>query len=245
MSEDQLPLALDLPMPRLGLARRKGLDKFCLYCGHPGDTRDHVPPRALLIEPWPNNLRTVPACADCNRSWSLDEEHLAIVLALIGHTPHLLSQVEEGGKFDRALTSSTRREDLILTSLSVSDDGRVQLEPNKARITRIIEKVVFGLHALRYGRGSDQSDFTCVLVAGPGEDLSPCLTSALWLRPGIRRKRWTTVQPDVFSFLFAKSWLARDPPLYCFVDLHGTMVAAVGCPSPLTRKRSRLSSPPW
>lgn len=100
-----------LPLSPASPGRQKGLVQFCLYCGRPADTREHVPPKALLEQPWPNNLRTVPACGDCNGSWSLDEEYLAIVLAQIGHAPHLAAKVDGGGKFDRALKSSPKLHD--------------------------------------------------------------------------------------------------------------------------------------
>jgi len=234
-----------LPLGPANPRRQRGQKQFCLYCGCPADSREHVPPKALLEEPWPNNLRTVPACGECNRSWSLDEEYLAIVLAHVGHAPHLTAKVEDGGKFDRALKSSPSLDDRIIRSLSVADDGRGQFQPEMERITKVVEKVAFGLHALRYGRGASRSDFSCIAIAGPGEELPPPLIPALWIWPGIRRKPWTKVQQRVFRFLFAKGWLAGDAPLYCFIDLHDTLVAVVSCPPPVARRKGRLPSAPW
>src|SRR5690606_29641066 len=136
----------------------------------------------------------------------LDEEYLAIVLAHVGHAPHLAAKVDDGGTFDRALKSSPNLDDRIIRSLSVADDGRVHFQPEMERITRVVEKVAFGLHALRYGRGANRSDFSCIAIAGPGEELPPPLLPALWIWPGIRRKPWTKVQHRVFRFLFAKGW---------------------------------------
>jgi hypothetical protein len=113
------------------------------------------------------------------------------------------------------------------------------------RITKVVEKVAFGLHALRCGRGASRSDFSCIAIAGPGEELPPPLIPALWIWPGVRRKPWTTVQQRVFRFLFAKGWMAGDAPLYCFIDLHGTLVAVVSCPPPVARRKGRLPSAPW
>ena len=44
--------------------------KSCLYCGSTADTKDHVPPKALLEKPYPKNCRTVPACKSCNLGFS-------------------------------------------------------------------------------------------------------------------------------------------------------------------------------
>ena len=38
------------------------LNNICPYCGDYGDTRDHVPSKALLDRPFPNDLPVVPAC---------------------------------------------------------------------------------------------------------------------------------------------------------------------------------------
>src|ERR1039458_8473991 len=56
--------------------------KLCAYCGQEKKlTADHVPPKLLLEHPWPANLLTVPACADCNLSFKSDDEYTRTVLA--------------------------------------------------------------------------------------------------------------------------------------------------------------------
>lgn len=52
----------------------------CAYCGTKPDTRDHVPSRVLLDEPYPLNLPTVDACEDCNASFSRDEQYIACLI---------------------------------------------------------------------------------------------------------------------------------------------------------------------
>jgi len=39
--------------------RNKG---FCVHCGGPSETIDHVPSKVLLDEPYPENLMAAPAC---------------------------------------------------------------------------------------------------------------------------------------------------------------------------------------
>ena len=53
---------------------------FCLYCGRGTETREHVPSRVLLDEPYPENLPVVGACEECNRGYSLDEEYVACLI---------------------------------------------------------------------------------------------------------------------------------------------------------------------
>src|SRR5262245_62097325 len=53
---------------------------WCVYCGRDTETRDHVPSRIFLDEPYPENLPVVPACRRCNESFSLGEEYLACLV---------------------------------------------------------------------------------------------------------------------------------------------------------------------
>lgn len=53
---------------------------MCVYCGTYPDTRDHVPSKVLLDEPYPPELPVVCACQMCNTSFSLDEQYLACFL---------------------------------------------------------------------------------------------------------------------------------------------------------------------
>jgi len=55
----------------------------CAYCGASPDTRDHVPSRVFLDEPYTCNLPVVPACRECNDSFSLYEEYLACLLGCV------------------------------------------------------------------------------------------------------------------------------------------------------------------
>jgi len=52
----------------------------CVDCAGANETIDHVPSRVLLDEPYPENLSGVPACLQCNQSFSADEEYLACLI---------------------------------------------------------------------------------------------------------------------------------------------------------------------
>ena len=55
----------------------------CAYCGNEKKlTRDHVPPKVLFSQPLPDNMRVVPACAECNESFKKDDEYTRTVVAL-------------------------------------------------------------------------------------------------------------------------------------------------------------------
>ena len=56
------------------------LTGLCVYCGGPPETKDHVPPKVLLDEPYPDNLPTVPSCATRNGNCSLHEQYVACLV---------------------------------------------------------------------------------------------------------------------------------------------------------------------
>lgn len=236
-----------LPLP-IGHARSKAPQQlWCVYCGSRlADSRDHVPPKVLLEKPLPNNLRTVPSCRLCNEGWSLDEEYTVVALAQVGIAPHLTAKVLSGGSVDRALSTSPALDDRIIGSLSVADDGRVWFAPEKHRIARVAGKIAFGLYCLRYGLGHAMRSFETVGLYGPGDEVPEQIIAAQHIWPGARRKRWTVVQQGVFSFVFAKGWMATDPPLFCMINFHETLFAVVACPAPIGRgAKRRLRDKPW
>ena len=55
----------------------------CVYCGFTTESRDHIPPKVFLDEPFPGNLHIVPACQKCNIGNSLDEEYVVCLLECI------------------------------------------------------------------------------------------------------------------------------------------------------------------
>lgn len=54
---------------------RRSKDMLCIYCGESAHTREHCPPRSFFPEhDFPDNLRVLPACENCNRGFSHAEE---------------------------------------------------------------------------------------------------------------------------------------------------------------------------
>jgi hypothetical protein len=54
---------------------------LCAICGIESltVTRDHIPPKGLFGKPLPDNLITVPACPQCNRDASGDDEYFRLL----------------------------------------------------------------------------------------------------------------------------------------------------------------------
>lgn len=60
----------------------------CIYCGAEisrkagTETKDHVPPKKFFEEPYPPNLKWVPACQKCNNSFGLTDEYIRVIFLL-------------------------------------------------------------------------------------------------------------------------------------------------------------------
>src|SRR5690242_16264078 len=52
----------------------------CIYCGGLAETRDHVPSKCLLEQPYPTNLPVVGCCDSCNQNFSKDEQYFVCLL---------------------------------------------------------------------------------------------------------------------------------------------------------------------
>ncbi len=98
----------------------KRLKGICAYCGAPANSRDHVPSKAFLDEPFPPNLPISESCSECNNRFSIDEEYLSCLIECVIHgtteptdrfrlkaaktlraKPSIAARIESGKKFDR------------------------------------------------------------------------------------------------------------------------------------------------
>lgn len=90
----------------------------CTYCGEGlPETRDHVPSKILLDEPFPTNLPVVTCCEKCNYKFSLDEEYFASIIecAVWGTTDiNVLSRE----KIKRSLSRNHELQNRIETSFT-------------------------------------------------------------------------------------------------------------------------------
>lgn len=56
---------------------RKDTNNYCLYCGEKADSREHLPSKAFLNRPYPDELSIIPACSKCNNGYSDDERYVS------------------------------------------------------------------------------------------------------------------------------------------------------------------------
>lgn len=118
------------------------LDTMCSYCGASPDTRDHVPSKILLNEPFPDNLPVVPCCDKCNQSFSLDEEYIACLIecVLCGTT-----DVEnlKRDKVKKILKEKELLRQKIANSI-IEIDGQISFNVELERLKNVILKLAKG-----------------------------------------------------------------------------------------------------
>ena len=122
----------------------------CVFCGGPEETRDHVPSRALLDSPFPDNLPVVPACWSCNNGFSRDEEYLVCLVeaAVVGSADPSKIRRERVAKI-------LRRSPKLRAAI---DEGRttgcgvIQFTADTERVRNVILKLARGHAYYELGR---------------------------------------------------------------------------------------------
>ena len=207
-------------------------DRECVYCGRRADSREHVPPRLLLEKPYPENLRTLPACRACNQGFSLDEQYFLVLLGQIATSSKLAQKIEPGGVLDRALTRAPALDERVVSALEVDDDGRVVIRPEHDRVQRVIAKVAHGLYVLRYRRNPRLRDVEPIAAYPYNlKDQRPPDIILGTYSERFRPKRWIHVQPRIFSYVFVRR-PGRKHQLCCIMDFHETLWGVACLPPP-------------
>ena len=203
--------------------RPRGAERpdWCIYCRRAADTKDHVPPKLVLETPRPFDHPTVPACFACNNGFSKDEEYFLTVLAMTSAAPSLIARVREGGKVDRALKRSPAFAERIERQAVVTPGGKVGLQPEQARVNRVIAKIAVGLSHVRGKRVSIEDVAVLTYPLSPPNPVPDSIKSLAYTEK-FRPRRWRVIQPGVFSYL----WIPKSfvPPCY-LMDFHGSLWA--------------------
>lgn len=116
---------------------------MCAYCGAEPDTRDHVPSKVLLDEPFPPELPVVESCGKCNASFSVDEQYLACFLECV-----LSGTTEPSGvrrnKVSRILNETPALRSRIAASRRTDEAGAQFWDPEVDRVRRVVTKLARG-----------------------------------------------------------------------------------------------------
>lgn len=132
----------------LHLLRYNKRDEYsCVYCLEKANSREHLPSRIFLDEPYPSKLAILPSCVRCNNSFSSDEQYLA---CLIDYVQYKLEKLEcvRRNKIKRTFQSRPHFEKEFEKATCYKDNGEVDyIEYDVEKIESIILKLAKG-HAI-------------------------------------------------------------------------------------------------
>lgn len=115
----------------------------CIYCGGPGNTREHVPSKVFLDKPYPENLPIVGACLKCNNSLSADEEYVSTFIEVINSTTVEPSEIKRV-KISDILINKPALKERIKNSMIVDSFGKANFNVESKRMEKIIIKLARG-----------------------------------------------------------------------------------------------------
>lgn len=119
------------------------LNMSCAYCGGPFSTRDHVPAKVFLDEPYPNSLPVIGSCERCNNGASEDELYVACLLdCVISGTADVDKLKRE--RIRRALGEQSALQRRLARARIVDPAGRISWKADDARVERILLKLARG-----------------------------------------------------------------------------------------------------
>lgn len=115
----------------------------CAYCGRPYSTRDHVPAKVFLDEPYPDALPVVSSCEPCNNGPSDDELYLACLLDCVvsGSADPDRPRRE---RIARALRERPGLRERMIGAVTRSVEGQLVWMPDAAPVKRILLKLARG-----------------------------------------------------------------------------------------------------
>ncbi len=207
-----------------GDERNKG---FCVHCGGPSETVDHIPSRVLLDEPFPANLMGSPSCLRCNQDASLDEEYLACLLecAISGSTdPESLQRT----KIARILQTKHALRAKLQLAKTEGPDGPLWA-PEASRVRRVVLKLArcHAAYELNEPQLQEPSrfEFKPLAVMAPDERADfecPEAQLSVWPEVGSRAMQ-RALEPS--SDEFAERWIVVQEGNYRYLTFQDVGLA--------------------
>ena len=196
---------------------------ICVYCGAPPDTRDHIPSRVLLDEPFPDNLPVAGCCKICNAGFSLDEQYLACFIDCVIAGSTLPSDVARP-KVSRILAETTALASRIGKSETEGSNEQQIWKPEIDRIHNVLLKLARGHVAYELGllQIAEPLCITCApIIAMADRDVEhflnpqetpfwPEIGSRAFIRackqfPELAADHWHVVQPGRYQYLVSQA----------------------------------------
>jgi hypothetical protein len=196
---------------------------MCVYCGSQPNTRDHVPSKVLLDEPFPPELPVVDACESCNTGFSLDEQYLSCFLECV-----ICGTVEVLGvqrtKIKQILSDNSALQRRIEASKKIDDSNNLLWKPETDRIRKILMKLAKGHAAYelypKLEKPSKISFFPLLLMSDQERTAFENVASNIIFFPEIGSRAFLRVfgkKPDQFDQM--EGWIIVQPDRYRYAAI--------------------------
>lgn len=197
----------------LGDNRNKG---WCVHCGGPNETRDHVPSLVFLDDPLPPDLAASPACRSCNHGFSNDEAYVACLIecAIAGSVqPADLARAKVA-----TILSTTPKLASRLASARKASEGRVVFDVEHDRVRNVVLKLArcHAAYELNEPRLDEPEHYFCRPLVLMTDEERRCFEDgdsdlAVWPEVGSRAmERLLIAGTDVFE----EGWLVVQEDRY-------------------------------
>lgn len=118
------------------------LIRGCIYCGGKADTRDHVPSKCLLEQPYPENLNVVGCCNSCNQNFSKDEEYFVCLLESVICGSTNIEEIRRPSVAKIMQNTPALRQRIEKSKIEV--DGQIAFKAETERICNVMLKLARG-----------------------------------------------------------------------------------------------------
>lgn len=150
----------------------------CIYCGEPADTRDHVPSRIFLEQPYPENLPVVGCCRECNQGFSKDEEYLACLIEAA-----LAGSADPNGIKRASVARSLQRSPALQARIEAAKrqvDDRIEYAPESDRVINVMLKLARGHAAFELSQPCRENPdhFWCGPLASMSDEMRQSFDAA-------------------------------------------------------------------
>lgn len=197
---------------RSNLPSTAGGESLCVYCGILADSKDHAPPKCLMLSPLPSNLITLPACKKCNNGFSFDENVVRALISIVGKHPHLVQERESGGWLDRTLRRNPRIAKILEEARQPNGNYALQGTLLES-FTRVFFKTVQGMYYGLYNRVVPNTDLCLLRVDSQRNTTIDDVLTA------IRPNPLEDITDKPLSEISPHSWHTRQPILTIdFID---------------------------
>lgn len=227
----------------------------CIYCGGPSNTSDHTPPLCLLPRPYPSDTlaMTVPACDQCNVSFSADEKRAAAIICTVSFMSADRIAVAPGGWMYQHIKEDPTLEQFLDARLG--NDGIFHPDELALQILgRVANKTAVGLLFHEFGRTVPLSQIRLLAiehthniepstfveinryegaeyaeVTPSGRQLERQVVALFGSSPPPHMPKWRPYVPEFFEYMFIRR---SSGTLLTAMKLHEALTVLLECPWP-------------